>query len=379
MPTKLFPSLYKLTATGALQVWEIRTEGNVIVTSWGQVDGARQGARDTIKAGKNVGRTNETTPVEQAQAEAQSQWEKKTKRGYTPTPDKAMAGEVEDVIEGGIVPMLAHRFDEQGHKIKFPAFAQGKLDGHRCIAIVKDGKATLWSRTRKPITSVPHIVAQIEALVSKNCVENIVLDGELYSHNYKDRFEELTSFIRQETPKAGHEVVEYHIYDLANEHPQDHRCFELQNLFRMVGPKFAPALRVVETVAVETEDEMMEAFERFLAQGYEGLMVRNAAGMYVNKRSADLQKVKEFQDSEFEVVGIEEGRGKLAGHAIFVCKTATGEKFNVKLKGETSELKKYFDDPSLAIGRKLTVKYQGITNKTGVPRFPVGERFREDV
>lgn len=126
------------------------------------------------------------------------------------------------------------------------------------------------------------------------------------------------------------------------------------------------------------EDEMMLAFEKFLEQGYEGLMVRNMKARYVNKRSYDLQKVKEFQDSEFTVTGVEEGRGKLAGHAIFVCKTSSGVEFRAKMKGETSALKKYFEHPELALGKQLTVKYQGVTNKSGVPRFPVGIRFKED-
>ena len=43
-----------------------------------------------------------------------------------------------------------------------------------------------------------------------------------------------------------------------------------------------------------------------------------------------------------------------------------------------SELKKYFDDPKLVVGKHITVKYQGIS-KYGVPRFPVGLRIREDL
>jgi DNA ligase-1 len=372
---KTHPTLYKKSSTGADQYWTIGTEGNVIVTRWGQVGGKEQETRDVVKEGKNAGKKNATTAEQQAEAEAESQWEKKLKKGYVKDLNDARAGKVDEVIEGGVNPMLAHRFDEQGHKITYPAFAQPKFDGHRCIAVVKsDGTATLWSRTRKPITGLPHIIKALGKVGL--AVGDIILDGELYNHDYKDRFEELTSFIRTPEPKVGHEAVQYHIYDVAGALDQYGRIQQVAFLASSVG--LDKCLVPVKTVQVADEDELMLAFEGFLKDGYEGLMIRNAAGSYVGKRSYDLQKVKEFQDAEFTVVGVEEGRGKLAGHAIFVC-TSGGTEFRVKMKGETTELKKYFENPKLAVGRRLTVKFQGFTNKGVVPRFPVGLRFREDV
>ncbi len=364
------PKLFKISSTGAQQEWEIYTKDNVIVTKWGQVDGKLQKSEDVIKEGKNQGRSNETTPLQQAEAEATSQWEKKLKKGYVKSLDDAEAGLVDDVITGGIEPMLAKRFDEQGDKVVYPAFAQPKFDGHRCVAVVKKGKATLWSRTRKPITGLPHIIKAIEDLGLK---KDIVLDGELYNHDYKNNFEELTSFIRNPEPKEGYEVVQYHVYDIAGEGSFRFRNGQLNSIVR-----YEPLVRV-ETKEVNDEDELIEFFEESLRKGYEGAMVRNAAGLYVNKRSTDLLKIKEFQDAEFEIVDVEEGRGKLAGKAIFVCENKAGVKFKAKMKGDQDELAKYWKKPALVIGRLLTVQYQGLTGKNGVPRFPVGLRFREDV
>ena len=123
----------------------------------------------------------------------------------------------------------------------------------------------------------------------------------------------------------------------------------------------------------------MAAFKAFRKEGYEGAIVRNADGLYVNKRSFDLQKVKEFDDAEFKVVGVVEGRGALAGHGIFVCVTKDGTKFEAKMSGAQAELKKFHQNPELALGKWLTVQFQGYTNKAGVPRFPVALRLREDV
>jgi DNA ligase-1 len=267
--------------------------------------------------------------------------------------------------------MLAHKYSEQAHKIKYPAFVQPKLDGIRCIAIVKDGQATLWSRTRKPITSCPHIVQELEAAFE---TQDIILDGELYNHEMKSDFEKIVSLVRQEEPGEGHEIVQYHVYDTFNPEPFKLRYAKLHRLFRMF--EFY-SLVLVQTEVAQTEDSVMEFFEKYRAQGYEGAMMRNVESSYVNKRSYDLQKVKEFDDAEYPIVGVEEGRGKLAGHAIFVCKTDAGKEFLAKMKGDTSKLKEYFEKHDLWKGKKLTVQYQGLTGKEGVPRFPVGVAIRD--
>lgn len=252
-------------------------------------------------------------------------------------------------------------------------FANGILIHNcRCTSQYDNDMVTLWSRTRKSIMSVPHIA---EALQNSEIVYRF--DGELYNHEYHNRFEDLLSKIRQEEPSEGYEAVQYHIYDLP--HPtltNKERNEYLQSL----KPLFENTpIHIVETLVVNNEDELMEAFEHFVAQGYEGCMVRNADGLYVNKRSYDLQKIKEFDDSEFEIVGVKVGtKGSMAGKAVFTCKLNETETFDCKMKGSLDELTKYANDPSLAIGRILTVKYQGFT-KYGVPRFPVGLRFREDI
>jgi ATP-dependent DNA ligase len=138
-------------------------------------------------------------------------------------------------------------------------------------------------------------------------------------------------------------------------------------------------LKLVETTWVHDEDELMLAFEDFLIQGFEGAIARNADGMYVNKRSYDLLKIKRFQDSEFKCIRVEDGVGKMAGHAVFVCETSKGVEFKAKMKGDHEALTKYFVHPELVVDKEVTVKYQGLTNKSGVPRFPVALRIREDV
>ena len=366
------PILFKRTSTGALQEWSIRTEGAQIITRFGQTGGAIQETAPTICVGKNVGRSNETTAEQQAELEAKAQWEKKLKKDYVDSKEKAVAGAKSELVEGGILPMLAHKFSEHGEKVVYPCYAQSKLDGHRCTSQIEpDGTVTLWSRTRKLITGVPHIASAIQRL---RLPQDTRLDGELYSHAYRDKFEDLSHFIRQETPTDGHEVVEYHVYDVALPGVGfEERHGILQKWMKPAGV----CLQTVETLKVADEDELMLAFERFLDQGYEGAIIRNAAGLYVNKRSQDLLKLKSFDDAEFPIVGVKEGKGKLAGHGIFTCKTEAGAEFDAKMKGALTELAKYHQHPERYIGKQLTVQFQGFTKKNHVPRFPVALRIRE--
>jgi len=373
---KEFPKLFKKTTTGAIQEWQVRVEEldgvATIINNYGQVDGKIQESKEQVLEGKNIGKANATTALEQAEAQAKGRWEKQLKKGYVQNIEDAEAGVLDAIIEGGIAPMLAHKFSEQGHKIKYPALAQPKLDGHRCTSQFDNGVVSLWSRTRKPIKSSPHIVEALE-----NCHIADRFDGELYNHDYHANFEELSSLIRQDEPKPGYENIQYHVYDFPNGNMKN---IDRNALLQSFKPFFeGTPVHIVETIVVNDEDELMAAFEHFLAEGYEGCMVRNADGLYVNKRSYDLQKIKEFDDAEFKIVGIKVGtKGSMAGRAVFTCDIPNVGTFDVKLKGNMDDLKKYADDPSLVIGKILTVKYQGFT-KYGFPRFPVGLRFREDL
>lgn len=368
------PTLYKRTSTGAIQTWRIWVEDDTILTEYGQLNGKMQQSTDQIKVGKNVGRSNETTPQQQAQLEAISQWEKKSKKGYVENVDDADAGAVnEDFITGGINPMLAQSYSKHAAKIVWPAYHQPKLDGHRCVAMRQDGVWTLWSRTRKPILGLPHIIAALDLAFDGESGANHILDGELYNHEYRDKFEELTSFIKRPDPKPGHEIVQYHIYDLpGTELTFDERRRALSGLELLVDDP----LVIVPTGKAANFEEAQEAFAEYLDAGYEGLMLRNADSLYVEKRSYDLQKVKEFDDAEFKIVGVEEGRGRLAGKGVFVCQAVNGETFSVKLKGSLDNLE--LDKLRQDVGSLLTVQYQGLT-AYGVPRFPVGLRIRQDV
>jgi DNA ligase-1 len=366
----VFDTLFKKTSTGAIQQWTVNVVDNTIFTEYGQVGGAIQRTEDTIKEGKNLGRSNETNAREQAEAEALAQWTKKLKRGYVKTKYEAENGLVDEAIQGGVEPMLAHTFEKQAHKIKYPCYGQIKLDGTRCIAIVEDGVCTLWSRTRKPITSMPHIIKALESAFPDT---DVTLDGELYAHHLNSSFEEIIHFVRQESAAEGHEAIQYWVYDVVMPNtPFAEREAFLTDIF----PKSPHIVRVPSTMI--NNPAAVDAFHaECVSGGFEGCMLRNVMGLYVNKRSYDLIKVKSFLDGEFEIIGCSEGRGKLAGAVgAFVCKTDKGVEFEAKLMGSLDRLKRYWVERESIVGKVLTVKFQGWT-ADGSLRFPVGVEVRD--
>lgn len=370
-----FATLYKKTATEAIQYWSIRVypvnEGGEIETEYGQLNTPKpQITRDVITKGKNLGKINETTPFEQAKSEAKSRYEKQLKSGYVTSIESAQNNETDKIIEGGIKPMLAHKFADHVDKLEFPVAVSPKLDGLRIIATIKDGKASLWSRTQKRINSLPHIVKELETVFHNL---DIVLDGEAYQDKYSNDFEKIVSAVRKDNPEKGHEMIQYHVFDMVSNNTFEKRYQKLVDIFNQNNFE---NLILVKNTTVNSEEEIFDYFEQCRNTGYEGCMVRNLNSLYVNKRSKDLLKVKEMDDAEFQIIGIEEGRGKLSGHVgSFVC-LKDGKEFNVKMKGDTEKLKEYFDNHSLWKNKLLTVQFQGFTSY-GIPRFPVGLRLRE--
>lgn len=394
-----FPILFKKNSMGGIQQWEIHVDqeipgpieaahlGPYIVTiNHGQVGGSIQSTSDRISKGKNIGRSNETTVRDQALAEAKSKYEKQLKAGYVSSIEKAEKGETDEIIKGGILPMLAHVFEDHENKLEYPCAVQPKLDGIRCIAIKRGQDVTLWSRTRKPITSCPHIVKAIQELP----IEEMIFDGELYHHDLKDQFEEIVSAVRKVEPSLKSSLIQYHIYDNAQTPMSFLTRYSIIKGALPSADKESP-LKIVYTLKVNNYEDLQEAYSIFLDQGYEGAMARNLGPVYENKRSYNLLKMKTFLDKEFDVVGYEEGRGKLAGKlGAFWCsiypynpkrvyKFGTNpdeDLFKATMSVPEGEKEHFWTYRDNYLGSSLQVKYQSLT-EAGLPRFPIGLRIRE--
>jgi len=369
-------TLYKKSSsTDKISQWSIRVEpsnkGFAIITEFGEVEGKIQTTSDVITSGKNEGRSNETTPEQQAIAEATSRWEKKLKSGHCQSFTDAQAGKRDKLVKGGCDPMLAHSYRDHASKISFPCFAQPKLDGIRCIAIREDDEVTLWTRNRKPILSCPHIEEAVLHL-PKELFGNVILDGELYNHDLKKDFSRIVSAVKRDKPSEEAHLVEYHVYDIIEDNlPFSSRLEKVNSIKSTI-------IKPVKTFHLSDEKSVTKVFRDCISKGYEGAILRNTFGHYEHKRSYNLQKVKEFDTEEFRIIGVEEGRGKLTGHAAtFICLTKDDKEFSAKISGPTEELEKYLKRPSSWKGKEATVQFQGYTSANGVPRFPVAIAIRD--
>jgi hypothetical protein len=389
-----FPELQGEATTGKTKMWSIRVLERdlgsglicgVIETTHGYVDGKKQVNEKIISEGKNIGKKNETTPLQQAINDARSSWVKKKESGYSAIgvtdSSGAKGGEDDDesvesvsagnkskgIDEDAPSPMLAHDYNKRGKSIKFPCFVQRKFDGTRSVGMPGKG---LFSRNKKRYPHLEHIIAEINKLPPA-----IILDGELYSDTLT--FQEIVGLVKRETLKKGDDEkqlqIKFHIYDIVNGMPYEQRYANLQMLFSRYKFKY---LELVKTDVCESEEKMKELHAKYVAEGYEGIMLRNKTGLYKNARSADLQKYKEFFDDEYEVVDYKEGEGQEEGCVLWVCKTPEGKTFNCRPRGTREDRSELYLNGAKYIGKKLTVRFQELTDDK-VPRFPVGITFRD--
>jgi|TARA_R110000822_G_scaffold310170_1_gene441716 DNA ligase-1 len=369
-------TLYKIDSNGKIRVWYMESKGSKYRTVAGIKDGKLVTSTWRNATAKNTGKINGTTPDEQAIVEVEAKYK------------QALEGEYKESIDavGNLTyfkPMLANKWENQISKVTFPCYVQPKLDGVRCV-FTKDGPK---SRTGKPIVTIPHIEKALAPIF--DVYPDFIADGELYNHALKNDFNEIISIVRKTKPTpedliVSEKMVQYHIYDF----PQGDR-FKTQdsNFFERfrVGQLYPPTnstrenspICIVETLSVDSIDDVDRYHGIFLEQGYEGTIVRLDAP-YEQKRSNTLLKRKDFEDAEFEIVRIEEGIGNWSDCAKrVVFKNDDGGEVGAGLKGTMEYTKRVLADAQDYIGKQVTIQFFTRT-PDGIPRFPVAKALHKN-
>jgi ATP-dependent DNA ligase len=360
---------YKKSSTGKMVQWKAWAENGTYWVESGQVDGKKTTTAGVKCIGKQ-GRSN----IEQAWFEMNAKLNKKKDSGYLADMEAAKTHVI-------MLPMLAHSFDKRKHNITYPCIVQRKFDGVRCFAM-PDGR--LLSRKGKEFPHLAHLRADQDGKMLQTVA---TFDGELYSDEMT--FQELVGLVKRVTLKDGDEermkLIKLRVYDcyLSSNPNLDfvNRTDWLSEAFRK-DSSIPSGWEIVDNFTAYHEDDIYRLQRQFIEEGYEGAMVRNHQGEYaLGKRSANLQKVKTFQDGEYKIVGFDEGVGKEAGCVIWECTTGViGSNFvgffKVRPKGTQAQRRDWFNNASQYIGKMLTVKYQELTDD-GIPRFPVGISVRD--
>jgi ATP-dependent DNA ligase len=357
------PVLVSKTRTGKDKFWQahIVTEGGRWYTQTSYWQGTADGKTSKVQFSdpyeatpKNVGRANETSAKDQARDEFRSMVQKQQDKGYT-EPGKVSAVRP--------LPMLAQTFSKRKKSLVYPVLVQPKLDGNRMLQQDEE----CWSRGGKDMVlpAVQHLLFDTEGQV---------VDGELILPGNVP-LEETAQALKSYKPGIS-EKLTYIVYDIMLDSPYSERLAVLKALVKKHAPK---NVKVIPTYTAKNEAEVLKFHKQFVAEGYEGIIVRDdSAGYDVGHRSTQLQKHKDFVDSEFEIVGVLEGDGREKGLAIFECITKEGNTFKARPEGSTEVRAEMWKMRKSLIGKYLTVRYQTITKKERVPQFPVGVTVREE-
>lgn len=261
-------------------------------------------------------------------------------------------------------------------------FASRKFDGVRSLCFIKNGIAEFKSREGNLFTTLQ----LLEKKLNKLNFPDGIFDGEIcIFEEGKENFKEAVSQIKKKSGMIMN--PRYCIFDyftLENFQtktsiiPYSERLNNLKNILK--DKELEPYITIVEQLKIKNQSHLDKLTNSAKTRSWEGLILRKDCN-YEGKRSNNMIKVKQFQDSEFEVKDIEISvmrfiiNGKdteiltlknviihLNGNPVYV-----GSGFSVE------EREMFKNDPSKIIGKIITVSYfEKTTDKTGKEslRFP---------
>jgi len=279
-------------------------------------------------------------------------------------------------------------------KIKFPAYAQLKMDGMRFNAIVRDGKCEFRSRNGKEILLLGNLEQEFISLAGDiDCV----FDGELLvmfpgDHQFADR--QTGNGILNKANKGTISQVEaamVHatVWDvIPYAYFTDGYCptpyatrFASLEVMTKKQPSKDKKIWLVTSDIVETLEQATEIFNGYLTQGLEGIILKDGSGVWEDKRAKHQIKFKGELECDLKIVAVVEGEGKAAGMlGAIICESADGVvKVNVGSGFKDSQRKQYWAEN--LVDKIVAVKYNvRIQNKQGEDSLflPVFVEIRED-
>lgn len=279
-------------------------------------------------------------------------------------------------------------------------FASRKCDGCRCIAIIRDGEVEFRSRQNKVFTTLDNLKPAVANFVGILTGE-WVLDGELckIDANGDEDFQSVMKEIRKKDYSI--ESCCYQVFDVLT-----YDEFRLGKTHEAFANRLALLCKLNEAYSMHPHGDCwvqplkqerltcQADFDRWAgyveAGNWEGFMLRKDVP-YQSGRTKDLLKVKKFEDFEAQVDSIEigkmstslPGRGNVEYEGVAALHI-TYEGNDVKVGTGLSREQRiaWMNDPSLIVGKVITVKYfERTVNQQGKAslRFPTLKVVHGDV
>ena len=290
--------------------------------------------------------------------------------------------------------MLCSGFDQKlVDKIKFPAYAQLKMDGMRFNAIVRDGKVEFRSRNGKELNLLGNLEKEFVALAGDvDCVfdgELLIMDDMDYQFMDRQTGNGILSKANKGTISAKEAaMVHATVWDVipyayfTSGHCPTPYSTRFSSLKLLVDKQSSANKKIwlVTSDIVETMEEAQTIFEGYLAQGLEGIILKDGSGEWEDKRAKHQIKFKGELECDLKIVGIEEGKGKYEGMlGNLICESADGVVKVSVGSGLTDAQRKTYGEE--LVDRIVAIKYNSrIKNKLGEESLflPIFIEVRDD-
>lgn len=327
--------------------------------------------------------------LEQAQLEFNSKLKTYLDKGYKKlsdlTDDKYEDLDLSDMDK--IVPSL--KSDQDGnlkcmlakdyHKCQVSVLnkrmlGSRKLNGVRCM--IKWNNDNLVSISRGGTNyDIPTTLIRVELLDYLKNNPNIILDGELYVHGIS--LQVISGLARLKEWSERCEILEYHIYDIADDSKTFEERLEILNNLQKIFEN-SKKIFVLEHYETECWEQVKKLHDKFVSEGYEGIVCRKPDKVYgFGKRGSDMIKVKEYLEDSFKIIDYVDGlRG--TEDFCFILETVEGKTFKAKPIGSRELKEEYIEKIDDIIGMKGDVKYFEMSSDN-IPCQPIFLHVRYDL
>jgi DNA ligase-1 len=286
---------------------------------------------------------------------------------------------------------LAQDSTEHAAKMKGRKRLEVKLDGVRVLAVCSSAGVTLYSRSGKVFENFPQIAEVIEANFKSLPVNGpFVLDGEIVGESFQKLMKQA-----HRKGNARTDNMVYHVFDILTlrafeegfHNTQQHKRLETLEKFRAVFDA-TNCVRVMSGIEVDLDvSEGQDIMRRFaddaVAQGFEGILIKDLDAPYECRRSSFWMKWKPTITVDLKIVGFEEGTGRNTGRlGAIVCEGVdNGRNISVNVGSGLSDADRdeYWLARDQLLGDVVEVEADAVTqNQDGTYslRFPRFLRFR---